>query len=69
MKVRELFMNLCEHFAKLKKLLFAKYCSWIIFNPLKGGGHGKIYSEFIVYIFSLGSIKTHDTIFKIFGIR
>ena len=32
-------------------------------GELKGGGHGKFYSEFIVYIFSLGSIKTHDTIF------
>ena len=33
-------------------------------GELKGGGHGKFYSEFIVYIFSLGSLKTHDTIFK-----
>ena len=36
---------------------------------LKGGGHGKIFSEFIVQIFRLDCIKTHDTIFKIFGIR
>ena len=25
-----------------------------------------MYSEFILYIFSLGGIKTHDMIFKIF---
>ena len=36
----------------------------IQWKTLKGGGHGKIYSEFIVQIFSLGGIKTHDTIFK-----
>ena len=39
------------------------------FCRLNGGGHGKCFSEFIVEIFTLGGIKTHDTIFKIFGIR
>ena len=38
-------------------------------NIIKGRGHRKIYSEFIVQVFSLGGMKTHDIIFKIFGIR
>ena len=36
---------------------------------LKGGDMEKVYSEFIVQIFSLSGIKTHGTIFKIFGIH
>ena len=53
-----------DWYTVIKQLSFVK--NW---HLLKGGGHGKIYSEFIVYIFSLGSIKTYDTIFKIFRIR
>ena len=33
-------------------------------NKVKGRGHGKICSKFIVKIFSLGGIKTHDTFLK-----
>ena len=36
------------------------------FKSVKGRGTWEMYSEFILYIFSLGGIKTHDMIFKIF---
>ena len=34
----------------------------------KGGGYGKIYTDFIRWIFCLDGVETHDTIFIIFGV-
>ena len=31
-------------------------------DSLKGGGHGKMYADFIRQIFSLDGVETHDTI-------
>ena len=58
-----------EPWSKEARKMIVKTGAISLATSLKGGGHGKIYSEFIMQIFSLGGIKTHDTIFKIFGIR
>ena len=43
--------------------------TWTPYDWLKGGGHAKIIADFFGQIFSLGSLKTENIIFKFFRIH
>ena len=45
------------------------YWESVLNKVLKGGGHAKIIADFVGHIFSLGSVKTENIIFKIFRIH